>query len=183
MAFVGYSRSDGGVAVFPSPITYNNSGAHGSIMAKPFRFEGKGLSIIQPWASAIAFAGKDIENRSWRTHYRGPLAIHASGKLDREKLGLLQRVVRGGKRLPIIDWINRGRHRYGLDPEEEPVCSHIVAVAMLVDCFEKSSSPWWIKDEKGWAISGVVPIEPIPWTGALSIWDCRFKYRPLIKTH
>jgi Cu2+-containing amine oxidase len=33
--------------------------------AGPYRFQGKGLSIAQPKASAIAFAGKDIENRSW----------------------------------------------------------------------------------------------------------------------
>lgn len=153
-------------------------------MAKQqYRFDGKALSIIQPWASAIAFAGKDIENRSWRTHYRGPLAIHASGTLDQDDLRMLRRVVRGGKRLPLIDWINRGRRQYGLDPEEEPKCSHIVAVAMLVDCVEKSSSLWWDEGQKGLVISGVVPIEPMPWTGARSIWDCRFKYRPLMKTH
>jgi hypothetical protein len=152
-------------------------------MAQPeYRFEGKGLSIIQPWASAIVFAGKDIENRKWRTHYRGPLAIHASGKLDRDHLCQLQRVVRGGKQLPIIDWINKGRHQYGLDPEDEPVCSHIVAIAMIVDCIGRSSSPWF-QGKWGWLIQGVVPIEPIPWTGALSIWDCRFKYRLLMKTH
>lgn len=35
-------------------------------------FRGKALSVRQPWASAIVFAGKDVENRSLRTHYRGP---------------------------------------------------------------------------------------------------------------
>ena len=148
-----------------------------------FRFEGKGLSIIQPWASAIAFAGKDIENRSWRTHYRGPIAIHASAKLYRDELDAGRRVVRGGKRLPLIDWINKGRRLYGLDSEEEPECSQIIAVAMLVDCVEKSSSPWWYRGAKGWVISGVVPIIPIPWKGRLSLWDCKFKYSPLTKTH
>jgi len=28
----------------------------------------KAITIKQPWAWAIVFAGKDIENRSWRTH-------------------------------------------------------------------------------------------------------------------
>lgn len=37
-------------------------------------FRGKAITMIQPWASAIAFAGKDIENRSWYSHYRGALA-------------------------------------------------------------------------------------------------------------
>jgi hypothetical protein len=150
-------------------------------MRKLPRFEGKGLSIVQPWASAIAFAGKDIENRSWRTHYRGPIAIHASGSLDREKLQELRRTVRGGRKRPLIDLINMGRRRFGLTSQSEPEISHIVAIAMLVDCVEKSSSPWWYPGELGWVIGGVVPIEPIPWTGALNLWDCRFKFRPLVR--
>jgi hypothetical protein len=109
------------------------------------------------------------------------LAIHASGRIDRDTLGELRRVVRGGKRVPLIDLINKGRRKYGLDPEEEPERSQIVAVAMLVDCLEKSSSLWWYRGEMAWVIAGVVPIEPIPWTGGLSLWDCRFKYRPLTK--
>lgn len=38
----------------------------------------KTLSIKQPWASLIAHGIKDIENRSWRTHYRGKIYIHAT---------------------------------------------------------------------------------------------------------
>lgn len=38
----------------------------------------KALSIKQPWASLIAHGIKDIENRNWRTHYRGRIYIHAS---------------------------------------------------------------------------------------------------------
>jgi hypothetical protein len=146
-----------------------------------FRFQGKGLSIAQPWASAIAFAGKDIENRSWRSHYRGPLAIHASGTVYRDHLDNYRcRVVRGGEKRLIIDWINRGRRRLGLelDGPNNIISSHIVAIAMFVDCVEKSSSPWF-EGDWGWVLKGVLPIEPIPWTGALGLWDCKFKYRPL----
>lgn len=39
----------------------------------------KALSIKQPWASLIAHGIKDIENRTWRTHFRGKIYIHASG--------------------------------------------------------------------------------------------------------
>lgn len=146
-----------------------------------YLFQGKGLSIIQPWASAIAFAGKDVENRSWRTHYRGPIAIHASGKIWRDVLALPIRVVRGGVKRPLIDWINRGRRSYGLTVEAETGCSQIVAIGMLTDCVEKSSSPWF-GDEWGWVLSGVIPIEPIPRTGGLSLWDCKFKYCPLVRS-
>jgi hypothetical protein len=38
----------------------------------------KAISITQPWATLIAQGAKRIETRSWKTSYRGPLAIHAS---------------------------------------------------------------------------------------------------------
>jgi hypothetical protein len=37
----------------------------------------KTLTIKQPWASLIAHGIKDIENRSWKTNYRGRILIHA----------------------------------------------------------------------------------------------------------
>lgn len=39
----------------------------------------KALSIKQPWASLIAHGIKDIENRTWKTKFRGRIYIHASG--------------------------------------------------------------------------------------------------------
>lgn len=47
------------------------------------------VTISQPFASLIASGAKWIENRTWYTAYRGPLAIHAgSGKqyLDSKEL-------------------------------------------------------------------------------------------------
>jgi hypothetical protein len=43
----------------------------------------KALSIRQPWAWLIIHAGKDIENREWRTSFRGPVLIHASKTMTR----------------------------------------------------------------------------------------------------
>lgn len=40
----------------------------------------KALSILQPFASAVAIGEKTIEVRTWNTNYRGPLLICASGK-------------------------------------------------------------------------------------------------------
>lgn len=40
----------------------------------------KTLAIRQPWATYIAEGTKTLEIRSWRTHYRGPLLIAASGR-------------------------------------------------------------------------------------------------------
>lgn len=40
----------------------------------------KALSVRQPWAYLIASGKKTVECRSWRTNYRGPLLICASGR-------------------------------------------------------------------------------------------------------
>lgn len=37
----------------------------------------KALTISQPYANLIASGEKWVENRTWHTDYRGPLAIHA----------------------------------------------------------------------------------------------------------
>lgn len=37
----------------------------------------RALTILQPWASAIALGCKRIETRGWQTSHRGPLLIHA----------------------------------------------------------------------------------------------------------
>lgn len=38
----------------------------------------KGITLWQPWASAIACGVKTHETRSWKTRFRGPIAIHAA---------------------------------------------------------------------------------------------------------
>jgi hypothetical protein len=37
----------------------------------------KALTLTQPYATLVAIGAKRIETRSWRTNYRGSLAIHA----------------------------------------------------------------------------------------------------------
>lgn len=44
----------------------------------------KALSIRQPWAYAILYLGKTVENRSRGTSHRGIFAIHASQTYDKE---------------------------------------------------------------------------------------------------
>lgn len=50
----------------------------------------KALSIRQPWAWAIIAGHKRIENRSWQTAYRGPLLIHAGGRMSASDLDALR---------------------------------------------------------------------------------------------
>lgn len=41
----------------------------------------KAISLWQPWASLMALGLKKNETRSWQTHYRGPLLIHAAKRI------------------------------------------------------------------------------------------------------
>lgn len=48
------------------------------------------LSLKQPWVYAILHLGKDIENRSWRSSYRGRILLHASRTMDEFGVKYLQ---------------------------------------------------------------------------------------------
>lgn len=148
-------------------------------MPGQFRFRGKALSVVEPWASAIAFVGNNTENRSRQTHCRGPVAIHASLRTYSEYIDERVRQVRGGPKKPLSHWVARAQRRYGLD-EGEGIYNpgHILAIAMLVDCVQRSGSPWF-QGEWGWVLEGIVPTEPVPKKGNLGRWDCAFRYQPL----
>ena len=86
----------------------------------------KCLTVRQPHATWIATGLKTIEVRSWFTHYRGPLLIHAAGRVARGHrgephgpLGVTICIVtldecrdmgtRDGR--PVYHWMLRGRRR------------------------------------------------------------------------
>lgn len=96
----------------------------------------KALTLYQPWATLVAAGIKTIETRSWRTSYRGPLAIHAAAR--EPKAG---EVVAGGvvssHRIEYHDRVDEGWHwrAWGDDqPLHRLPVGAIVAVCRLVDC-------------------------------------------------
>ena len=148
-------------------------------MKHVFSFNGKAITVQQPWASAIAFAGKDVENRTRQTHYRGPIAIHAAGTIRMHQLDLPVKSIRGGDKFPISGLIAKGRRKYGLETEDIPLTSHVIAIGMRVDCVQNSRSPWSQREAWHLVIEGIVPIQPVPMDGALGLWQCGFYYEPL----
>lgn len=46
----------------------------------------RAISLWQPWASAVVIGSKRIETRHWSTDYRGPLAIHAAKRCNKNEL-------------------------------------------------------------------------------------------------
>lgn len=125
----------------------------------------KALTISQPFASLIASGEKFVENRTWETLYRGPLAIHA------------------GKGTQYLTKQELAEYPTGA----------IVAVARLVACYHLESLDATRRHEKlhsceltigdilrhkhtegpfCWVLSDVKKLpEPIPCRGAQGLWD------------
>ena len=121
----------------------------------------RAITLKPWWAWAIAHAGKRIENRSWPTRYRGPLAIHAGCArfTTAERLSFAQRLAAAGLELPDESSIDR---------------SAIVATAVLVDCVQLPSDQlgaWGALCSWHWLLEDVQPLaRPVPMSGKLGIW-------------
>lgn len=46
----------------------------------------KAITLWQPWATLVAIGAKQFETRSWMTHHRGPLVIHAAKRFKRQEI-------------------------------------------------------------------------------------------------
>jgi hypothetical protein len=124
------------------------------------------LTVRPPYSDAIANLGKDVENRSWRTDYRGPIAIHAGRRVDRAGIRIVER-------------------RYGLRGAlpERLYGGGVVAIADLVDvhpaadCWEQLDNGDWVMcsawaEQTGyhWVLQNVRPLEqPFGLQGSLGL--------------
>lgn len=118
------------------------------------------LTVHQPWAHLIAVGRKRVENRSWSTRHRGPLAIHA-----------------GSSR---ATWL---QHGHGLS-SHELAWGAVIAVARLaalvhVEALRDTRSLGeyeWLRNHEYcagpwlWVLEDVVRIPPEPATGAQGLW-------------
>jgi hypothetical protein len=100
------------------------------------------LSIRQPWAHRILFEGKDIENRSWATRFRGPVLIHAGKAVDADD------------RESVTPDMRRGG---------------IVGLVEIVDCVADSDSEWFF-GRYGFVLRNPVPLQFVPCKGRLGFF-------------
>ncbi|WYK05502.1 ASCH domain-containing protein [Cereibacter sphaeroides f. sp. denitrificans] len=119
------------------------------------------LSIRQPWAWAIVNAGKDIENRSWATSFRGRVCIHAS-----KGIGSLHDFYTA--RNFITDELLR---RPPPEPKEIER-GGIIGVAEIVACVGTHQSPWFF-GPYGFVLRNARSVSFIPVKGALGFFDWR----------
>jgi len=120
----------------------------------------RALTIRQPWAWAAIYGGKDVENRRWRTSYRGPLLIHAGKNVDPDPEALTRLLWTmpdpEAFRQPRVAW--RAREA-------------IIGVVHLADILTDSPSPWAIAGWYHWAFEFPAPVDPhIPCVGRPGLW-------------
>jgi hypothetical protein len=134
----------------------------------------KAISLWQPWAWAILYAGKDVENRVWRTTYRGPLLLHAAKRRISPEEALdfinLLDLILGARRvsqlLPIgscVDFII-GLPRGG-----------IVGRVDVVGCRRGVESPWAFEDQYQWIVENPTPLPFKPYKGERGFFEVDYE--------
>ena len=119
------------------------------------------ITIHPVWAWAIAAGFKTIENRPWRTNYRGALYIHAGKKLDASELCACAARLQGAGRSetpPALSDLRTGA---------------LIAIADVIDCGRFCDDPWANPAEGmfHFKLGNVRALpEPIPMRGQLGLW-------------
>ena len=115
----------------------------------------KAISIKQPWTWAI-LNGKPVENRTWPTHYTGPILLHAGKKFDLEGYAWLL------------------KHRELLTAEiphkDQFPMGGIVGEAKIVDCVDNHPSPFFF-GPWGFVFEDSFAVELYPLKGQLGLFD------------
>lgn len=124
------------------------------------------ISIRQPWAWAILHAGKDVENRTWSTSFRGPVCIHAAKGMTAAEFDGFVEFARSLNRRDIWQkdiWV----------PEPSAFeRGGIVGVAEITGCVNRSGSPWFF-GPWGFTIANARTVGFIPCKGALGFFRWR----------
>jgi hypothetical protein len=147
----------------------------------------KALTLTEPWATLMRLGEKNVETRSWRTNYRGLIAIHAAKTMPKEAKEFLRtpRVVSTlAFHCDVLPMNDRGdiifnigsvlcvRELIDCVPTEEMV--RIMKQMMLPEaaereiCFGDYSPGRW-----AWVFSDKIEIisPPVPVKGSLGLWN------------
>lgn len=127
------------------------------------------LSIRQPWAWLVVHGGKNVENRTWPTRFRGRFLIHAAkGCTEREfdeAVGFV--------------WTNLGSQvTHKIPPFDRLERGGIIGEAELVSCAgcpgSALNSPWFT-GPYGFVLRNVRPLPFQPCRGALGFFEPKFE--------
>lgn len=121
----------------------------------------KALSIKQPWGHLICtprkdnplLGIKDIENRTWKTHFRGRIYIHASAKI--------MDVEFTGNQIKTLSENNINYSGAGY-PNEWKTVSAIIGEVDIIDCVVNHHSIWAEKTGGKYVGDGVFVLSEKP---------------------
>jgi hypothetical protein len=122
----------------------------------------KALSIRQPYAFAIVFGYKPVENRGWGTTFRGRVLIHASLKEERDAVeDVVAEIANqtGRAESVIADEYLANRH-----------LGAIVGAATITDCVRDMNSRWFFGPH-GFVLADPKPCKPVACRGKLGFFD------------
>jgi len=150
----------------------------------------KALTIHQPWASLIACGAKVYETRSWKTNYRGRIAIHAGKK---SAYSVIDKMFpnTGEQTADEINFVYAVRERLGDEFEEDIPYGAVIATAELVDCKFITEQMIVSKLEKlfgdftpgrfAWELRDIqVLAKPVPARGRQGLWEWRPPFDPAL---
>ena len=122
----------------------------------------KAITIKQPWASLIVSGLKDIENRTWKTSFRGRVLIHAGKSVSKNGWREMSQ-----KQIDVAANTNM----IGAKFDELPFGA-ILGSVEIVDCVQNHPSLWAENGVWNWVLADPILFpEPIPAKGKLSFWE------------
>lgn len=132
----------------------------------------KTLTVKQPWAILIVQGIKPIENRTWRTNFRGRVLIHASANS-----------------IPIRNpnsvftskqWDSLSECEKAIVISGKSPVSAIIGSVEIVDCVQNHPSVWAEQGVYNWVLANPImfdkPIEAVK--GKLSLWEYDLQEEP-----
>lgn len=111
----------------------------------------KVLSVRQPYAWAIIYGGKDVENRTWHSDFRGPVLIHA------------------GMQWHAVGSEELSRRMHITVPSDLPL-GGIVGMVEVMDCVTTHPSPWF-EGPYGYVLQNPKPLPFLACPGHLGFYD------------
>lgn len=128
----------------------------------------KALTIRQPWAYFIVHGGKDVENRSWHTKFRGRFLVHAAKGMTRPEYNQ-------------ATWL-AGPLGVAIPPFEDLQRGGIIGSVELVDSLDSSVSPWYM-GQKAFVLRDAKPLPFTPYKGQLNFFEIDTKALGLDVNH
>jgi hypothetical protein len=136
----------------------------------------KALSLIEPWASLVAWGYKKIETRSWGTGHRGVIAIHASKSKEVVKDFEEVEFLFGEAGLGIPDFWPKRAEGYPLGKIVAVVnlfhCQRMTPELIAAQTRQEIGFGAWTPGRYAFSLGEARKIEtPIPCRGALGLWE------------